>query len=285
MGIKILVAESDSAVQQVVSYFLNLEGFEVTKAGDGISALEAVESSHPEAILLSPELIGINGIEVSRLIREKSQFNNVPILYIVESKESLEKRAGEIPPGYGLITKPIDPTKMVNTIKEYIEEAKKSTVETSQPAVSKGRSAGQEESISIEELLGWNVSEEAGKKEVFQREEPQKSPEKSPQEFIDLSTELFGAQEKTGVEKELSDLFIKQEITGEAKGGESSGIIEADLKSRITDDMIENVVSKIARDIIERKVWEIVPKIAEEEVKKEIERLKGEMPDKSRNYR
>ena len=36
MGKKILVAESDSTVQQVVSYFLNLEGFEVVTAGDGV---------------------------------------------------------------------------------------------------------------------------------------------------------------------------------------------------------------------------------------------------------
>src|SRR3989337_641920 len=118
----ILVAESDSAVQQVVSYFLDLEGYEVTTAADGIGALEAVEKSLPEVILLSPDLSGLNGIEVSRLIREKSQFKGIPILYIIDSEDSLLKMGQDIPPGYGVINKPIDPSKMTNTIKEYIDK-------------------------------------------------------------------------------------------------------------------------------------------------------------------
>lgn len=263
MGKKILVAESDSTVQQVVSYFLNLEGFEVTTAGDGVDALDKIEVFQPEVILLDPGLAGINGIEVSWLVREKSQFKNVPILYIVDSKESLEKIGKDIPPGYGIINKPVDPTKMVNTIKEFAEKAK-------QPVVARNITEEQEEPISIEELLGWERAPvmEEGKKGGGQKSE----------EVGDRPAALSALHE------ELSELFLKQELTEDTKGGKDSKAVEADLRGRVTDDMIKDIVSKIARDIIERKVLEIVPKIAEEEVKKEIERLKGETPDKSGNY-
>jgi len=147
MGAKVLVAESDSTVQQVVSYFLNLEGFEVVTAGDGVSALEAVEAHQPEAVLLSPVLSGINGIEVSRLILEKSQFRDMPILFIVEGEDSLLKMGGDLPMGYGVIRKPIDPTKMVDTLNAYMGKGEP-------PAAKAG------ESVSIEELLGWDVTEE-----------------------------------------------------------------------------------------------------------------------------
>src|SRR4030067_3609096 len=148
MGAKVLVAESDSTVQQVVSYFLNLEGFEVVTAGDGIAALEAVEVHHPEAVLLSPVLSGSNGVEVSRLIREKSQFRDMPIMFIIESEDSLLKMGGDLPMGYGVIRKPIDPTKMIDTLKAYLGKGEP-------PAAKTG------ESLSIEELLGWAVTGDA----------------------------------------------------------------------------------------------------------------------------
>ena len=57
---------------------------------------------------------------------------------------------------------------------------------------------------------------------------------------------------------------------------ESPVSMEADLRTRITDDMIEGIISRLARDIVEKVTWDVVPKIAEEEVRREIERLKGE---------
>lgn len=275
---KILVAESDKTVQEVVSYFLKLEGFEVATAGDGVAALEEVERVLPEVILLDPGLAGINGIEVSRLIREKSQFKNIPILFLADIKMS-----EEVPSGYGVIHKPIDPTKMVNTIKEYIEEVQQTPAEQGEP-------------ISIEELLGWEVPEDAQNKEVVWQE--------GFQDVTGVSQGLFGEKEsevtstpsfphhlirggewEKGAEamSEEPEMAQPSSVAGEtAYGvvrrdalGREEGV-EADLRGRITDDMIENIVNRIARDIIERAVSEVVPRIAEEEIKREIERLKGE---------
>ncbi|OGW14916.1 MAG: hypothetical protein A2035_00450 [Nitrospirae bacterium GWA2_42_11] len=264
MGKKILVAESDSAVQQVVSYFLDLEGYEVTTAADGIGALEAVEKSLPEVILLSPDLSGLNGIEVSRLIREKSQFKGIPILYIIDSEDSLLKMGQDIPPGYGVINKPIDPSKMTNTIKEYIDKAKQSQEEE----------AG---GVSIEELLGWEVTEESKEKEAASQEEKP--------DINAVFTDLFGTAESEQTfttpkfAEELRAATIYEEVPTEPEKKETfqdTEAVEADLKSRITDDMIKDIVSRISRDIIERVVSDVVPRIAEEEIKKEIERLKGD---------
>ena len=297
MGKKILVAESDSAVQQVVSYFLDLEGYEVTTAADGIGALEAVEKSLPEVILLSPDLSGLNGIEVSRLIREKSQFKGIPILYIIDSEDSLLKMGQDIPPGYGVINKPIDPSKMTNTIKEYIDKAKQSQEEE----------AG---GVSIEELLGWEVTEESKEKEA--------APQEEKPDINAVFTDLFGTAESEQIfttpasrhvespeteakvmgqepevqktedipsiisakfAEELRAATIYEEVPTEPEKKETfqdTEAVEADLKSRITDDMIKDIVSRISRDIIERVVSDVVPRIAEEEIKKEIERLKGD---------
>lgn len=246
MGKKILVAESDSTVQQVVSYFLNLEGFEVVTAGDGVSALEAVEAHQPEAVLLSPVLSGINGIEVSRLILEKSQFRDMPILFIVESEDSLLKLGGDLPMGYGVIRKPIDPTKMADTLKAYMGKGEP-------PAAEAG------ESVSIEELLGWDVTGIAsgmfGAKEAMAQEEVREQAQVPP------AKEPVAAP----AAKEASVSATETPVS-----------MEADLRTRITDDMIEGIISRMARDIVEKVTRDVVPKIAEEEIRREIERLKGE---------
>lgn len=273
MGAKILVAESDSTVQQVVSYFLNLEGFEVATAGDGIAALEAVEEHQPEAALLSPALSGINGIEVSRLIREKSQFRDMPILFIVESEDSLLKMGGDLPMGYGVIRKPIDPTKMVDTLKAYMGKGEP-------PVAGKGV-----ESVSIEELLGWDVNDAAKTKVTEWDEAAPESPDTAG-----IASGMCGTQADEEIREqtqapvwghtadapEEEPLKVPAEEKSAVVTAETPENIEADLRTRITDDMLEGIISRMARDIVERVTWDVVPKIAEEEVRREIARLKGE---------
>ena len=267
MVAKVLVAESDSTVQQVVSYFLNLEGFEVVTAGDGVSALEAVEAHQPEAVLLSPVLSGINGIEVSRLILEKSQFRDMPILFIVEGEDSLLKMGGDLPMGYGVIRKPIDPTKMVDTLNAYMGKGEP-------PAAKAG------ESVSIEELLGWDVTEEDKTKVTEWQEAVPDSPD-----IAGIASGMSGSKETTAREEireqvqeppaEESVAALSEKEAASA-ATESPVSMETDLRTRITDDMIEGIISRLARDIVEKVTWDVVPKIAEEEVRREIERLKGE---------
>jgi len=236
MGKKVLVAESDSTVQQVVSYFLKLDGFDVTMAGDGVSALEMLETFQPDLVLLDPDLSGISGIEVSRLVRGNPLFGDRPILFLVE-KDEVEK----VPEGFGVVHKPIDPTKMVNAVREYMEKGQPK-VAVEGESVREERSPGRE-SISIEELLGWEITGD-------NRVEDTKQPPS------------IAAEPVSGV--------IEKGLT------EAQESVEADIRERITDEMIREIVSRIAAEAIERVARDVVPRVAVEEVKKEIERLKGE---------
>jgi len=297
MGKRIIVADSDSVVQQVASYFLKLEGFDVEAVGDGVSVMKAIEKSTPDVIVMTPVLPGINGVDVSRFVRENRQYKGIPIIFLAEIEEPLLNDIPDLSQAFGIINKPIDPTKLVNTIKEYLENG-----------------AAQEKDIteslkSIEELLGWDVSD---KKIVQNTEEVLHG--KSIERSFDVTEMLAGninvSERKTEVSTDaqltdeeipLNPPFLKGEMSfpmlseGEVnfpplvKGGEGGfeeeGFeegefetplpVEADLKSRVTDEMIENMVRKIAVDIVERVTRELVPDIAEREIIKEIERLKG----------
>ena len=307
MGKKILVADSDSVVQQVASYFLQLEGFDVETVGDGVSAMEAIEKIMPDVILLSPGLPGINGIEVSQLVREKSQYNNIPILFLAESEEPLLNNIPDYSDKYGVVRKPIDPTKLVSTVTEYMEKGVKAAKEI------------KESLKSIEELLGWEITDKKEgnfhaaaeyKEEVIKGksfdvsdvfsgiiEETKKETSATDSEEVltirreseiisqKLENDLLPVmEEKTEVEHETQFIDEKEVFSEEVQAcperslrseGETAEYVEEDLRNRITDEMIENMVRKIATDIVERVARELVPDITEREIIKEIERLKG----------
>ncbi len=304
MGKRIIVADSDSVVQQVASYFLKLEGYDVEAVGDGVSVMKAIEKSTPDVIVMTPVLPGINGVEVSRFVRENRQYKGIPIIFLAESEEPLLNDIPDLSQAFGIINKPIDPTKLVNTIKEYLENGAVHEKDIT------------ESLKSIEELLGWDVSD---KKMVQNTEEVLHG--KSIERSFDITEMLAGsinvAEKDTGVNPQaqfmdetsmsceltkedeeipLNPPFSKGEISAslsvigeinfpplvmggeggfEEGGFETAVPVEADLKSRVTDEMIENMVRKIAVDIVERVTRELVPDIAEREIIKEIERLKG----------
>ena len=297
MGKRIIVADSDSVVQQVASYFLKLEGYDVEAVGDGVSVMKAIEKSTPDVIVMTPVLTGINGVEVSRFVRENRQYKGIPIIFLAENEEPLLNDIPDLSQAFGIINKPIDPTKLVNTIKEYLENGavpEKDIIESLK---------------SIEELLGWDVSD---KKMVENTEEVLhgKSTERSfdvtemlagninvPEKDTFVNPEASFTDEDSACNPVCHPEFISgsqampdEEIPKQVRddrgdrddgygGGEgefeTAVPVEADLKSRITDEMIENMVRKIAVDVVERVTRELVPDIAEREIIKEIERLKG----------
>ena len=293
MDKKVLVAESDSTVLQVISYFLNLEGFEVTTVADGAVVLDVVVRFMPDVILLDPALAGVNGVKLSRDIREIQELKDVPILYIVEDVDSLFKMGEEIPSGYGIIHKPIDPTRMVNTIKECMEGAKQSSFEQVEP-------------MSIEELLGWSVSEDSDKKNLILENDPavldnnlsgivgeevlddniplevtERAIEETEEELEQKEDEAVMSEELTGGIENLipTEVGIQtHDIALDSRFHGNDGLLTqaTGMGHGPSDEQLENIISRLSREFIEKVVMEIVPRIAEEEIKKEIERLKGE---------
>jgi DNA-binding response OmpR family regulator len=70
-GMKVLLADDDSDLVDIMTYALRRVGFNVLAAIDGQQALSRVEKEHPEIVLLDLNLPKINGFEVCRRIRQE----------------------------------------------------------------------------------------------------------------------------------------------------------------------------------------------------------------------
>ena len=85
---RVLVVEDDSDIAGVLRRSLGMEGYDVRIASDGEQALEEASVFEPDAVVLDLGLPGIDGVEVSRRLREGG---DVPIL-ILTAREALEDR-------------------------------------------------------------------------------------------------------------------------------------------------------------------------------------------------
>ena len=88
---KILIAEDEKEIADLVALYLENEGFEVIKCYDGTEAMGAALSDQLELAILDIMLPGVNGLEICRRIREK---HNYPIIMLTAKGEETDKITG-----------------------------------------------------------------------------------------------------------------------------------------------------------------------------------------------
>ena len=88
---KILIVDDDNNIAELISLYLTKECFDTMIVGDGESALACVDSFSPNLILLDLMLPGIDGYQVCREVRSKS---NIPIIMLSAKGEIFDKVLG-----------------------------------------------------------------------------------------------------------------------------------------------------------------------------------------------
>lgn len=114
---KILIVDDDENIAELVSLYLTKECFDTKIVNDGESALASFESYEPNLILLDLMLPGIDGYQVCREIRSKSQ---TPIIMVSAKGEVFDKVLGLELGADDYIEKPFDSKEMVARVKAVL---------------------------------------------------------------------------------------------------------------------------------------------------------------------
>ncbi len=125
---KILVVDDDINICELLRLYLEKEGYSVTIANDGISAVEMFSSSNPDIILLDIMLPGQDGWQVCREIRKTS---NVPIIMLTAKGETFDKVLGLELGADDYVTKPFETKEVVARIKAVLRRTSSSNSENS----------------------------------------------------------------------------------------------------------------------------------------------------------
>lgn len=119
---KILIADDEQLMRQLVIDFLQPEGYEMLEAADGKEALQIYHEQHPDLVLLDVMMPGYDGWTVCREIRRES---SIPIMMLTAKGEEIDQLFAYDLGVDEYITKPFSPKILVAKIKALLRRTQK----------------------------------------------------------------------------------------------------------------------------------------------------------------
>jgi len=118
----ILVAEDNPDSREMMEMLLRTKGYEVVAANDGVHAVEVAVQTLPDLILIDLQLPKLDGLSVTRTLRQHPQLKTVPII-IISGHDPEQYRQTALAAGCsGYLLKPIDFDRLDSLLRELIAE-------------------------------------------------------------------------------------------------------------------------------------------------------------------
>ncbi len=113
---KILIADDEPDILEIIQYNLQHEGYEVITAKNGNEAIEQAKRFNPDLIILDIMMPGKNGIEVCNLLRMQPAFNDTLIIFLSALSDEVTEVKGLETGADDFITKPVSPKVLVSKV-------------------------------------------------------------------------------------------------------------------------------------------------------------------------
>jgi type IV pilus assembly protein PilB len=120
----VLVVEDSRTIASVVKYFLELEGFEVRLAADGLIGLDAARNERPHVIVTDVNMPGMDGLTMVKALRADPRTQDIAIAMLT-SEESVESEANAFAAGADdYILKPVEPRRLAARVKSLVARSR-----------------------------------------------------------------------------------------------------------------------------------------------------------------
>lgn len=116
-GLNILICDDDKAIVDAVSIYLSSEGYSIYKAYDGTQVFGMLKKEQIHLVLLDIMMPGMDGLEVTRLIREQS---GIPIIFMSAKAQDEDKIQGLQIGADDYIAKPFNPKELVARVNSMV---------------------------------------------------------------------------------------------------------------------------------------------------------------------
>jgi len=125
--IKILIADDEADILEIISFHLIKAGFEVITAKDGSEAIEKANQFSPDCIILDIMMPKRNGFEVCEYLRGNPSFNKTLIVLLTALNDETSHIKGLELGGDDFISKPISPKVLISRISALFRRLQPST--------------------------------------------------------------------------------------------------------------------------------------------------------------
>lgn len=117
---KVLIADDDHNLRELLTEALPKHRFEVYQAADGNETWDTVRNLRPDLVLLDVMMPGLDGLEVCRLMRENPYTSNIPVIMLTAKTQLKDKLEGIESGADDYVTKPFDPLELQARIEMHL---------------------------------------------------------------------------------------------------------------------------------------------------------------------
>ncbi len=122
---KILIADDEKDIVELIAFNLEQEGFSAIKAFDGEKAWESIQKDKPDLVILDLMMPGISGMDVCRMIRKSAATAALPVIMLTAKSDAMDKILGLEVGADDYITKPFHVRELIARIRAVLRRSER----------------------------------------------------------------------------------------------------------------------------------------------------------------
>ena len=119
---KILVAEDERDIRELIAFTLRFAGFEVELAVNGADAVEKALASKPDLILMDVRMPRMTGYEACATLKRTPEVRDIPVVFLSAKGQESEINTGLEVGAVEYILKPFAPDQLITRVKQILAE-------------------------------------------------------------------------------------------------------------------------------------------------------------------
>ncbi len=121
--LKVLVAEDERDILELITFTLQFGGYEVIPTSNGAEALERTYSEKPDLLLLDVRMPRMSGYDVCTHVKTDPRIKNIPVVFLSAKGQEAEIKTGYDAGAIDYILKPFAPDYLLTRLKEILTSA------------------------------------------------------------------------------------------------------------------------------------------------------------------
>jgi two-component system, OmpR family, response regulator MtrA len=118
---KIVVADDDSDIRELVAFKLRQAGHDIVAVADGAAAVEACQLNAPDLVMLDVMMPGMSGIDACRALRANASLADVPVILLTARAQEADIEHGFSAGADDYVVKPFSPRELASRVESVLQ--------------------------------------------------------------------------------------------------------------------------------------------------------------------
>ncbi len=119
---KILIAEDEPDIRELVAFMLRFAGYEVLAASNGEEAVQVATREIPDLILMDVRMPRMTGYDACRLMKANPDLRDVPVVFLSAKGQESEIQSGLEAGAEEYLLKPFSPDELTNRVRGLLSK-------------------------------------------------------------------------------------------------------------------------------------------------------------------